>query len=156
MNALSIRRPRPSIETRTQASSKQPANPRDVNWQPRSVLKIFGGPDRSSASSTTCGQKSVSSVSDDFATQHHLSESAHHPHHVRESPLRRKVGDVRAPPLLGLLDRQVPQRVWIDPVSCLPRPRAQLAVDRLEAYLARRPPHLVPIVRTPRVPDSSI
>ena len=64
MKTLSIQRPLPSIEMWIPASLSPSVKARLVNWLPWSVLKISGGPSRSSASAKASTQKLDSSVFD--------------------------------------------------------------------------------------------
>src|ERR1019366_9969875 len=64
MKILSMKRPRPSIEIATPAASSLPVNAALVNWDPWSVLNIFGFPCWSSASSSAATQNPLSIVFD--------------------------------------------------------------------------------------------
>jgi hypothetical protein len=62
-NTLSSARPRPSRLTATPAPSNRPVYSRDVNGDPKAVLKISGRP-RDNASSSASNQNPPSSVFD--------------------------------------------------------------------------------------------
>src|SRR5215203_202525 len=133
MNTLSIHRPRPSMEMRTPAALSTSVKAKLVNWLPWSVLKISGGPCRTSASSKAATQNSASKLLDK-PSQHLPAGPVHDRHQVQKAPAHRDVGHVRAPDLVRSLNRKPAEQIRVHPVLGMRQAGPRFLINRHQAH----------------------
>src|ERR1039457_7197622 len=135
MKTLSRARPRPSMLILTPRCFRGARKSAPVNGERRSEVQISGWP-KGNGASCAARQKPVSMVFGEFPTQHEAAEPIHDSDQVKEPATHRNICNIGAPDLVGPLDRQAAQQVWVDLVT---RGQAAQVRFRIKSFDSHNP-----------------